>query len=434
MLFFEGFGIPATLIVGSQFGDEGKGKIVDILAEKAEMVARFQGGNNAGHTVVVNGNKHKFHLLPSGGIRGKKILIGAGVALNPLVLLKEIGEMEKEGIKVQLTIDTRTQIIMPYHCFFEECGEGALKGNCIGTTRRGIGPGYAERALRTGIRFSDFFSGNFEKKAEENFRFFEKLFRGVYGKKPPYTEKSVLKEYAAAAEKLRKCAGDVSLLVNNALKEKKEVLLEGAQGMWLDLDFGTYPYVTSSHPVSGGACTGIGLSPKKIGKIIGVVKAYSTRVGSGPLPTELKGRQADSIREKGGEYGTTTGRPRRIGWLDLVMLKYSNMVNGFDEIAVTKIDVLSGQEKIKACTGYRLEGKRIGFFPFTTEELAKVNPVYGEFPGFTLEEKEKRELMRSGYPALPENAKKYLGYVEEFLGVPVKFVSFGPDRKETVVK
>lgn len=424
-----------TLIVGSQFGDEGKGKFVDLLAEKNDLVVRFQGGNNAGHTVVVKDKKYKFHLIPSGAIRGKQILIGAGVVIDPKVLLEEISTLKKEGITPKLTVDPRAHIIMPYHKLMDVGKEEALKEGMIGTTRRGIGPCYATKALRHGIRFIDLVH---EEKLRElisiNYAFFAPMLEKCFGKKLDSSEEELFQEFASLGRELKQYLGDVAVEANNALNEKKNVLLEGAQGALLDIDFGTYPFVTSSHPIAGSACTGIGLSPKKINKILGVVKAYTTRVGAGPFPTEIKDEKADHLRGKGKEYGTTTGRPRRIGWLDFPLLRYVNRISGFDELIITKLDVLSGLEEIFVADSYSFEGKKLNEFPAIIDQLTKVKPNYTKLKGFVLEEKEKNELKKNGFKALPSEAKDYLEFIESRLNVPVKYVSYGSERSETIVK
>lgn len=419
--------MPATVVVGSQFGDEGKGKIVDLLAEKADLVVRFNGGNNAGHTVVAGGKKYKFHLMPSGAIQGKKCLVGAGVALDPRVLLKELEQLE--GKELSLAIDHRTQIVMPWHNALDGAKEAAKGKAKIGTTGRGIGPCYADRASRTGIRFCEMVeSERLRQRVEQLFPEKEGLLKQVYGSKMPASKEEILSLYGSLGKHFGKYLGDVSLQVSNALKAGKNVLFEGAQGTFLDNDFGTYPFVTSSHPIAGAIFTGVGLGVQRIDRVIGIVKAYTTRVGSGPFVTELHGGLAAKIREKGQEFGTTTGRPRRIGWLDLVLVKTALRLNGFTEIALTKLDVLSGLEEIQVCVEYKLEGKVIKEMPSDTEKWAKCKPVYKKLPGFEIKGDEK------GFEQLPQPAKDYVGFIEKELDVKSGIVSIGPGREETILR
>ncbi|MEW6295597.1 MAG: adenylosuccinate synthase [Candidatus Diapherotrites archaeon] len=427
--------MPSTLVVGSQWGDEGKGKIIDFLAGEADFVVRYQGGNNAGHTVVVESKTFKLHLLPSGVIRNKRSLIGAGVVLDPKVIVKEIEALREQGFEPNLCIDFRTQIIMPYHCMMDSAKDSSLKEKKIGTTGRGIGPCYADKAFRSGIRFSDLIE---EKKLKEtiaaNYFFYSEFFGKVFGQELPFTESELFEEFNSLGQQLKKYAGDVSIEVNKALRENKNVLIEGAQGTMLDNSFGTYPYVTASHPIAGGACTGIGLSPKKINRIIGVVKAYTTRVGEGPFPTELFGEKAEHLIEKGLEYGTTTGRQRRVGWIDLPLLRYSSRLSGFDEIAITKLDVLNGMEKLMVAESYSFNAGKIEEFPPYTAMLEKTKPNYVEFEGFVLGEKEKLSARKKGFVGLPEEAKNYLNFIEEKLSVPIKIISYGSERNDTIVR
>jgi len=375
------------------------------------------------------------HLLPSGVIRNKRSLIGAGVVLDPRVIVKEIQGLKEQGFEPNLCIDFRTQIIMPYHCMMDSKKDSSLKEKKIGTTGRGIGPCYADKALRSGIRFCELIE---EKKLREaiavNYSCYAELFEKVLNERMPFTESELFQEFNSLGQQLKRYVGDVSIEVNNALREEKNVLIEGAQGTMLDNSFGTYPYVTSSHPIAGGACTGIGLSPKKINRIIGVVKAYTTRVGEGPFPTELFEEKADYLIEKGHEYGTTTGRKRRVGWIDLPLLRYSSRLSGFDEIAITKLDVLSGMEKLMVAESYSFNGGKIEEFPPYTAMLEKTKPNYVEFEGFVLDEKEKLSVRKKGFAGLPEEAKNYLNFIEEKLNVPIKIVSYGSERNETIVR
>ncbi|MFA4855482.1 MAG: adenylosuccinate synthase [archaeon] len=420
--------MASIVVVGAQFGDEGKGKIVDLLAEKADLVVRFNGGNNAGHTVVVQGKKYKFHLLPSGALQGKKCLIGAGVALDPLVLKEEMKQLEGE-FSPKLLIDPRTQIIMPWHNALDGAKEAAKGKAKIGTTGRGIGPCYADRANRAGIRFCDLVDAErLREKIEEGFAENENVLKKVYNAEMPVSKEAIFAEYNALGKEFAKSMADVSMEANRALNEGKSVLFEGAQGTFLDNDFGTYPFVTSSHPIAGGIFTGVGLGIRKIERVIGIVKAYTTRVGEGPFVTELEGRLAESVREKGQEFGTTTGRPRRVGWLDLVLLRTAARLNGFTEIALTKIDVLSGMKTIKVCTGYKCNGKLLKELPADLELLSECAPVYREMPGFEIKGSEKK------FGNLPKEAREYVAFIEKEVGVPASIVSVGPDREETIVR
>ncbi|MFH1056376.1 MAG: adenylosuccinate synthase [Candidatus Micrarchaeota archaeon] len=427
------------IILGSQWGDEGKGKVIDYLAGEADLVVRFQGGSNAGHTVVHNGKTHKFHLLPSGVVRKKRSLIGAGVVLDPRVLMQEINEFGGLSER-ELGIDFRTPIIMPWHGLIDIAREGLKKEKKIGTTGRGIGPAYEERVSRDGIRFCDLIDeSKFRERMAEIYPLRKKVVEEVYGLEMP-SEDSVWKEYAPLGAELKKFVTDVSLEVNNAHAGGKPVLLEGAQAALLDLSFGTYPFVTASQPIAGGACVGIGLSPMKISAIEGVVKAYTTRVGSGPFPTELVGDEEELgnwIREQGHEYGTTTGRKRRIGWLDLPLLKYANQLNGFTGFHYTKLDVLGGVEKLKVAMAHKYDGKTLEIPSVEFEVLKDWKPVYKTLPGFEKLSREEwnevvRESNEKGLKALPKNAFEYLKFVEKELGVATKTVSLGPAREETI--
>ncbi|MEM4598245.1 MAG: adenylosuccinate synthase [Candidatus Diapherotrites archaeon] len=417
--------MPLTIIIGAQFGDEGKGKIIDYLSEKADIVVRFNGGDNAGHTVVVGDKTYKLHLMPSGAIQKKVCCLASGVAINPKTLLDEIELIKREVGRLKLIVDPRAQIIMPYHILLDGASE-EKKGEKIGTTKKGIGPCYADRASRQGIRFSEFV----DKK-----KLYEKLTEVVtlknlelkaYGLKAMSVQ-SLFRELLPLSRKLRTCQGDVSVYLHKALKARKKVLLEGAQGFFLDNDFGTYPYVTSSHTTTAGAFMSTGLPCQK-GSVIGVAKAYCTRVGSGPFPTEISGQLADKIREKGNEYGTTTGRPRRVGWLDLVMLKTATRISGFTDIALTKLDVLSGIKEIRVCTAYKIGGKTIKEAPADTQTLEKCKPLYNKFKGFKLSSEPRT------FDEIPPEAKSYIRFIEKSVGVPVRIISYGPERKQTLIR
>ena len=422
--------MSAIQVIGAQFGDEGKGKITDYYAKNVDIVVRYNGGNNAGHTVVVGDKKYKFHLLPSGMVRGKECMIASGVVLDPRVLDKELQNMLQlnPGMEVKLKIDPRCHIILPYHPLFDAVDEkkGKVK---IGTTLRGIGPCYADKCDRIGIRFDDLVEPEiFKEKLKQVFPIKEKILRDVYGINVDFTLQEVFREYAALGEKFKHMLADVSSEIYWAIKNNKKIIFEGAQGTFLDNDFGTYPYVTSSHPISGALSIGVGIGPLTKRRIIGVVKAYSTRVGGGPFVTELKNMVGDRIREQGKEYGTTTGRPRRCGWLDLPMLRTSCMINGFTEIALTKLDVLSGLEGLKICTSYDYNGKELKEFPYNIRILSKCKPTYLEFEGFGSLEGVKK------YEDLPEAATKYIQFVEDTLNVPIKLVSAGAERSQTFKK
>ena len=418
----------STIVIGGQWGDEGKGKVVDLLAKDADLVARFNGGNNAGHTVVVDGKTYKFHLMPSGAVQGKKCFIGAGIALDPKVLKKEIEQLS-ENKELSLAIDPRTQIIMPWHNALDNAKEASKGDGKIGTTGRGIGPCYADRASRTGIRFCDLVdSERLKKKIDKEFEAKEKILKNVYNSEMPASKEEIFAEYNALGKEFAKYYSDVSKEVSTALEAGKNVLFEGAQGTFLDNDFGTYPYVTSSHPTAGAIFTGLGIGIRPIERIIGIVKAYTTRVGEGPFVTELEGELGDSIREKGQEFGTTTGRPRRVGWLDLVLLRTSIRMNGFTEIALTKLDVLTGLEKIMVCTEYECKGKKLQEFPADLDKLSECKPVYKEMSGFEM------DSSATSMDQLPKEAQEYVAFIEKELDIKAKIVSVGPGRKETIVR
>lgn len=417
--------ISKIIVVGSQWGDEGKGKVTDILAKDAHAVIRYQGGNNAGHTVVVNDNVFKFHLMPSGVVHGKKCMIGNGVVLDPKVLLEEIEQLKQKNIKVDIVIDPLTTIIMPYHRLMDGITEKELGDKKIGTTKKGIGPAYTDHIARSAIRFIDLFDGkNFRTKLHENLTIKRKIVEKVYGQKFNLEENQIYDEYTNYANQLKNCLGDVSGFVS--VSKNKNLLFEGAQGAFLDITYGTYPYVTSSHPISSSVFTGVGFAPEKL-NVIGILKAYTTRVGSGPFLTELDDNVGDHLVEVGHEFGTTTGRRRRCGWLDLVMLKYSNRLNGFTSFAVTKLDVLSNINKIKVATKYIMNGREVNF-PLTINQLEKCQVEYTEFDGFEISGNEEY------YDDLDPSAIKYLEFIEEFLGIPISIISIGPKRNETIIK
>jgi len=414
--------MKSVVVVGSQWGDEGKGKVTDILAKKSDCVVRYQGGNNAGHTVVVGDDIFKLHLLPSGIANGKKCCIASGVVLDPRVLIQEIETVKTKGIDVDLMIDPYTTIILPYHNVLDGISEKSLGDKKIGTTKKGIGPAYMDKYGRNAIRFIDLINEEiFRKKLHENFILKKKIVEDVYKQEFDLDEDKIFSEYVEIAKELKPFLGDVGGYVQD-----KTVLFESAQGTFLDITYGTYPYVTSSHPISGAVFTDVGISPRKM-KVVAIVKAYTTRVGEGPFLTELHDKVGEHLVEVGHEYGTTTGRKRRCGWLDLVMLKYSNRLNGFTDIAITKLDVLSGLDVIRVATKYRKDGVEANF-PLSIEQLDGVKVEYVDFPGFRLSGEEKN------YSDLPQNAKNYLQFIEDTLNVPISIVSVGPKRNETIIK
>ncbi|WP_027633336.1 adenylosuccinate synthase [Clostridium hydrogeniformans] len=424
--------MSAFIVVGAQWGDEGKGKMTDYLAEGADVVVRYQGGNNAGHTVEVGDKQYKLHLIPSGVLYENKLnVIGNGLVVDPKAFFTEIDYLKGLGVDItpdRLIVSDRAHLIMPYHRTLDALKEKARGKNDIGTTGKGIGPCYTDKYERSGIRVCDLMHKEvFKEKLMENIEAKNKYITDVLnGEALSFDE--IYNEYLGYAERLRPYVKDVSVRVYDEIKAGKKVLFEGAQGMLLDIDHGTYPYVTSSNTTSGGVCSGVGIGPNMITNAIGIAKAYTTRVGKGPFPTELNDETGEWIREKGHEYGVTTGRSRRCGWLDLVILKTTARVCGLTSFAVTKIDTLAGLEKIKVCVGYKFNGDVIDYFPASLEDLAKCEPVYEEFEGWGEEVADARS-----YDELPENAKKYLKRIEEFTGVKMAIVSVGPRRDQTMM-
>ena len=423
--------MSAFIVLGAQWGDEGKGKMTDYLAEDANVVVRFQGGNNAGHTVVVGNQEYKLHLIPSGILYDDKLnVIGNGVVLDPQALFEEIDYLEGVGVKVtpdKLIISDRAQLIMPYHKILDKLKEKARGKNNIGTTGKGIGPCYTDKFERSGIRVCDLMHPEvFAEKLKENVEMKNAYITKVLGGEAVSFEE-ILNKYLEYGKKLKPYVQDTSVRVYNDIKDNKTVLFEGAQGMLLDIDYGTYPYVTSSNTTAGGVANGVGIGPNMITNAVGITKAYTTRVGKGPFPTELLDETGNWIREKGHEYGVTTGRSRRCGWLDLVIVKTAVRVSGLTSLAVTKIDTLAGLDKLKVCVGYKFDGKVIDYFPASLEDLAKCEPVYEEFEGWGEEVANARS-----YDELPENAKKYLSRIEEFTGTRISLVSVGPKRDQTM--
>lgn len=419
--------MTVNLVIGTQWGDEGKGKIVDYFSKDAEYVVRFQGGNNAGHTIKVEDQVYKLHITPSGVIQGKIGVIGNGCVIDPDVLIKEIGELTKRGIKPKLLISDRANIIMPYHKILDGAEEKFLGDKKIGTTKRGIGPCYSDKISRNGIRAVDIIDRKTLSKKLDTILSIKRRIFDAYEIDEKLDKKEILETYTGFGEQLRDFITTTHVELNRAITSGKNILLEGAQGTMLDVEYGTYPYATSSHTIAGGASTGAGIGPKRIDEIIGIVKAYTTRVGEGPLPTELFDETGKHLSEKGHEIGTTTSRSRRCGWLDLVVVKHSCMVSGITKLAITKLDVLDGLKTVKICTGYRLNGKKIDFFPANIEQVAKCKPLYEEFEGWN-----KINTNSAKLADLPENARIYLKFIEEELKTPIAVVSIGPGRKETI--
>ncbi|WP_160680336.1 adenylosuccinate synthase [Clostridium sp. C8-1-8] len=423
--------MSAFIVLGAQWGDEGKGKMTDYLAEEADVVVRFQGGNNAGHTVEVEDKQYKLHLIPSGVLYDTKLnIIGNGVVVDPKALFEEIDYLEGLGVKVtpeKLMISDRAHLIMPYHRVLDKLKEQARGKNDIGTTGKGIGPCYTDKFERSGIRVCDLLHKEvFIEKLKVNVEAKNEYITNVlHGEALSFEE--IYNDYIAYEERLRPYVQDTSVKVYEAIKSNKQVLFEGAQGMLLDIDYGTYPYVTSSNTTAGGVSNGVGVGPTMITNAVGIAKAYTTRVGKGPFPTELENETGDWIREKGREFGVTTGRARRCGWLDLVILKTTVRVCGLTSLAVTKIDTLAGLEKIKVCVGYKFNGTIIDYFPASLEDLAKCEPVYEEFDGWDESVADARS-----YDEIPENAKKYLKRIEEITDTKISIVSVGPRRDQTM--
>lgn len=422
--------MSAIVVIGAQWGDEGKGKITDFLAGDAHLVVRYQGGNNAGHTVVADGKEFKLHLIPSGILHSEKLcLIGNGVVLDPGVFLGEIDSLVDRGISVKnLKISPKAHVIMPYHRKLDACDEDRRGTRKIGTTGRGIGPAYADKASRTGIRVADLVDP--ESLAERLKPAIEEknaLFSGVFGVEG-FDYDEVYDTYRKYGQRLSGFVADVSVLTNEAITQGLNVLFEGAQGTLLDIDHGTYPYVTSSNPVAAAACLGAGVGPTKVDKVMGVAKAYITRVGEGPFPTELNDETGEYLRARGHEFGTTTGRPRRCGWYDAVIARYAARINGLDYLAITKLDVMSGLEKIKVCTGYLHNGEKIAEMPPTLKILSRCVPVYEEMPGWTGDISSARK-----FDDLPVNARNYLNRISQLSGVPIAIIGVGPGREETII-
>lgn len=420
------------VVVGTQWGDEGKGKVVDLLTAKLDLVVRFQGGNNAGHTLVVDGKQFIFHIIPSGILyEDKKCLIGNGLVVDPEVLLEEIEGLKKTGILIgpeRLSLSEKAHIIMPYHKAIDLAKEAAKGKAKLGTTGRGIGPCYEDKISRTGVRAVDLTEPEvLEEKVRENLKEKNFLLEKFLGAEP-LEPQPILDSYLTMGEKLAPFITDVSVELEQALKSQKSILFEGAQGTHLDIDHGTYPYVTSSNPVAGTACSGAGIGPNQLHHVVGIVKAYTTRVGAGPFVTELEDETGDYIQEKGAEFGATTGRRRRCGWLDLVVVRDSARLNGLNSLAITKLDVLTGLESLKVCVGYEIDGERVDQRPASLKRMAACTPLYEEFPGWQDNISGAREVDQ-----LPEEARAYIKAIEDISGVPASIISVGPGRDETII-
>ena len=420
--------MTSVVVVGTQWGDEGKGKITDFLSANAEVIARYQGGDNAGHTIVIDGKKFKLHLIPSGIFFPEKIsVIGNGVVVNPKSLVKELAYLHEEGVSTDsLRISDRAHVILPYHIELDRLQEESKGENKIGTTIKGIGPAYMDKAARVGIRIADLldrdvFAERLRINLEEKNRQFTKLYDAE-----ALSFDDIFEEYYEYGQQIKQYVTDTSVILNDALDNGKRVLFEGAQGVMLDIDQGTYPFVTSSNPVAGGVTIGSGVGPSKIDKVVGVCKAYTSRVGDGPFPTELFDEVGDRIREVGHEYGTTTGRPRRVGWFDSVVMRHSRRVSGITNLSLNSIDVLSGLDIVKICVAYDLDGERIDHYPASLEQLKRCKPIYEELPGWSEDITGVRHL-----DELPENARNYVRRVGELVGVRISTFSVGPDRDQT---
>ena len=421
--------MPNVVVIGAQWGDEGKGRIVDLISDKVDIITRYQGGNNAGHTIVIGEEKIVLHHLPSGILReGKVSVIGNGVVIDPGVLLEEIHNLRKAGYKADsenLKISDRAHVIMPYHREIDKGREESQGNSRIGTTGRGIGPVYEDKAARRGIKISDLVDADALAERLKDVLTDRNLYISKVLGKEPLDYENILEQYSIYGKELMEFTCDVSKLLNESISEGKNILFEGAQGALLDVDFGTYPYVTSSSASSGGACTGTGVSPTRIDSVLGIAKAYTTRVGEGPFPSEISDETGERLRELGGEYGATTGRSRRCGWFDAFAIKYASMINGISHIALTKLDVLSGFEKIKLCTGYRYKGKVITDYPSNSHMLSECEPVYEELDGWEEDISGARDVSE-----LPEQARKYLDAIESTTGVTLYAVSLGASREK----
>ena len=420
--------MSSIVVVGTQWGDEGKGKITDFLAEQADVIARFSGGNNAGHTIQFGGETYKLHLVPSGIFyKDKLAVIGNGVVVDPVALLKELDGLNERGISTDnLRISNRAQVILPYHLAQDEYEERRRGDNKIGTTKKGIGPAYVDKAQRIGIRMADLLEKEtFERRLKENIEYKNAYFKGMFNETCP-TFDEIFDEYYAAGQRLKDYVTDTAKILDDANVADEKVLFEGAQGVMLDIDHGTYPFVTSSNPVAGNVTVGTGVGPTSVSKVIGVCKSYTSRVGDGPFTTELSDEDGHHIREVGREYGTTTGRPRRVGWFDSVVLRHSRRVSGITDLSINSIDVLTGLDTVKICTAYELDGEKITEYPANLDQLRRCKPIFEELPGWTEDITGCRSL-----DELPENARNYLERISELCGVHISIFSVGPDREQT---
>jgi adenylosuccinate synthase len=419
--------MTVTLVIGTQWGDEGKGKVVDYYSKDAEYVVRFQGGNNAGHTIKVGDEVYKLHVVPSGVIQGKTGIIGNGVVIDPEILLQEIDELIKRGKKPKLLISDRANIIMPYHKILDGAEEHYLGDKKIGTTKRGIGPCYSDKVARNGIRAIDLTDKEALQVLLKRILPLKQKLIDIYGMQTKLNEKEILETYHSYGKRLQQYVTTTHIELNRAIHQKKNILLEGAQGTMLDVEFGTYPYTTSSNTIAGGSTIGSGIGPRAIDEIIGIVKAYTTRVGEGPLPTELFDATGEHLQQVGHEFGTTTSRPRRCGWLDLVVVKHSCLISGITKIALTKLDVLNGLPKLNVCTHYHLNGKTIDYIPANIQDVSDCTPVYQTFPGWG-----SINPTSTTFTDLPKEAQTYVRFIEKYTGVPVRLISIGPGRSETI--
>ncbi len=423
--------MPVIAIVGAQWGDEGKGKVVDMLAQQARMVVRFSGGDNAGHSVVNPSGEFKLHLIPSGIFNaGVACIIGNGVVINPKVLIGEIDNLNELGVDTShLFISDRAHLIMPYHLLLDGLEEEALGGKAIGTTRKGVGPAFADKAARLGIRAGDLLDKEaLKERLSAVLDYKNVILTKVYGAKPLSLDE-VYSQYCQYGERLAPCIRETTIMVDEAVSRGELVILEGAQGALLDPDFGTYPYTTSSSPLAAGSCLGAGLGPTRLDRVLGVYKAYCTRVGSGPMPTELNDQTGELIRERAHEYGTTTGRPRRCGWLDAVAARFSRRINGLTGAVITRLDILDVLPSFKICVGYELDGQKIDYFPGNIAALARCKPIYEELPGWQAPTTDIRS-----YEQLPMEARQYVARVEELISCPVNLICVGPGREQAIEK
>jgi adenylosuccinate synthase len=415
--------MPAVVIVGTQWGDEGKGKIVDYCSKDANLVVRYQGGTNAGHTIVLDEKVFKLRLVPSGVFYGNKVLIGSGVVVDPEILLQEINTLTQRGIDVDLVLSGKAHVTLPYHPILDGSWDKARGKGKIGTTKRGIGPTYTDKIARRGIRVYDLVNNTYEERVRWNVQLANKILQYVLEVEQRLDEKEILQQCSRWSKGLQGYVGNVSEVINEALEAKRNVLFEGAQATFLDIDHGTYPFVTSSNPIAGGACVGAGVGPTRIQKVLGVCKAYTTRVGKGPFPTELEDDIGVHLQETGREFGTVTGRPRRCGWLDLNMIRYAKLINGLTSLALTKLDVLNGLKQLRICVGYRWRGSHVTSLPI--HDMGSCEPIYAEFEGW--------ETLLDGEKICSE-AKAYIAKIEEETGLPIDYISIGPKRVDTICR